>query len=177
MTSRGLASAMRTVKPRGRTDPLGMRPDSWLASTKALKHSPQKSKGFWPSSRFCSSERRYLACVISNLPLPSSVTRQTRRFVPPAEGMQSASDIPQVGAIRGNLRSRTLSRTQEHDTAPQVKHETGIGMELVCSLPNRAHKQVFYTTSFSRVRLYPKEPVHTRIRICAEEPVPISRTV
>lgn len=47
------------------------------------RHSAQKSKSFSPSICFCSSVRRYLDWVISNLPAPNRVTRHTLRFVPP----------------------------------------------------------------------------------------------
>jgi len=72
-----------TVNPNGNFSPSFTAPSSRLVSMNVLRHEAQKSNSFWPSSCFCSSERRYLDCVISNLPLPCRVTRHTRRFVPP----------------------------------------------------------------------------------------------
>lgn len=77
----------RTVNPKGNISP-GLSSDCpsspvKLVSINVLRHSAQKSKSFWPSSCFCSSVSRYFVWVISNLPSPCKVTRQTRRFVPP----------------------------------------------------------------------------------------------
>lgn len=77
-----------TVNPSGKCCPFLIGPSSSLpifVSTNVFKHSAQKSKSFWPSPFFCSSESRYFDWVISNLPEPWRVTRQTRRFVPPEE--------------------------------------------------------------------------------------------
>lgn len=85
-----------TVKPSGSLASSSVRPR--LTRMKLSRHSAQKSSlaheldgenkfqtahNFWPSSCFCSSVRRYLVWVTSNFPAPRSVTRQTRRFVPP----------------------------------------------------------------------------------------------
>lgn len=77
---------IRTVNPRGSFSPsLRRKPLSAgsVMSIKFLRHSAQKSKSFWPSSCFCSSVRRCLDWVTSNFPSPCTVTRHTRRFVPP----------------------------------------------------------------------------------------------
>ena len=75
-----------TVNPRGIFPPLPrymLRGSVRLLSTKIFKHSAQKSNNFWPSPCFCSSVRRYFDCVISNFPSPWTVTKHTRRLVPP----------------------------------------------------------------------------------------------
>lgn len=72
------------MNPKGSITPGSNTPDSTLESVNIFKHSAQKSKSSWPSSCFCSSVRRYFDCVISNLPPPWRLTRQTRRFVPPS---------------------------------------------------------------------------------------------
>ncbi len=77
---------IRTVNPRGSFSPsLRRKPLSAgsVMSMKFLRHSAQKSKSLWPSSCFCSSVRRCLDWVTSNFPSPCTVTRHTRRFVPP----------------------------------------------------------------------------------------------
>lgn len=98
--------ATHTVKPRGSSCPGLINPSvtpsagitvsffssSPISTTSAMfvrmndcRHSAQKSKSFSPSSCFCSSVRRYLVWVTSNLPSPCKLTRQTRRFVPPVK--------------------------------------------------------------------------------------------
>jgi len=75
-----------TVNPRGIFPPLPrceVSGSARLLSMKIFRHSAQKSNNFWPSSCFCSSVRRYFDCVISNFPSPWTVTRHTRRLVPP----------------------------------------------------------------------------------------------
>ena len=79
-------NASLTVNPKGNICPFfnipGVSPV--FDSMNVFRHSAQKSNNFCPSSCFCSSVRRYLVCVSSNLPWPCSVTRQTRRLVPPS---------------------------------------------------------------------------------------------
>lgn len=64
---------------------------------------------FWPSSCFCSSVRRYLVCVTSNLPSPWRVTRQTRRLVPPRSTARYSPFSSPPGHCNVNARSRDVS--------------------------------------------------------------------
>jgi len=102
--------ARLTVKPSGSLGSSSVRPR--LSRMKLSRHSAQKSSltrelnssngecgaySFWPSSCFCSSVRRYLVWVTSNLPAPRRVTRQTRRFVPPRSSARYSPCSSPVG--------------------------------------------------------------------------------
>lgn len=81
---------------------------------------------FCPSSCFCSSVRRYLVWVTSNLPSPSKVTRQTRRFVPPRSSARySPVSVPSghydssIWAIKQFAQARTHAKDECRDSGSQ----------------------------------------------------------
>ena len=83
-----------------------------LVSTNVFRHSAQKSKSCWPSSCFCSSDKRYLDWVISHLPAPWSVTRQTRKLVPPLRKYEkpSTEEILGLTEIDGEIVASFVTR-------------------------------------------------------------------